>query len=907
MWFAPLHPKSKARKPERDSAQKEASVIILVGAPKKSILWSWLWDLRKTSGDHGVGAELNHTRVVEEVFSETCNTAPRHETRPSIAVAAPKDAQMAAPVAAPANPQMNGVATEPGNVDKTSDAQQDPAPATRSDPVPAESGRPAVRQFEHSRQPANSVPAQGSAFGADTSAARTPATETEATATAAAGLAHILDVTMIRGPMERLRSLDPASSAQLRADPSATFEPADNVKCQTLAGLLMTYWPKLYKGRIPMFGVCLVHVTDETFSPPKSLGTCICIRGYISDDEIKRIHAVLSQKSVRSHYAPLRVCYLRAPGGFVAKEVKERTSITHRPAGDWTLSGGLVRTENGDDSWETTIGGLIMVGDTYYLMTSSDHRQAAASGSLGTPTWNAGEGGGPSTSSFETLVDANFDDDVEQALVIGATRPEEEGTGPPIRASQTDEPLLLPDVTSVVGDGPSSCHWRLISATPSLRLPNLPSTSIPPDLSGPNPIDKYIEDYEPPQGGPQVTINAGVSGVGTGSLVGNPSYLVSTGGVQEVWAIQLHGGFRLQQGDSGSWVLSHQLRVIGSVIATSDDCAYMVSLLDQVKQIEHRLSAKVTIPKAFDLLANLAHYTFPSDPDRAMVYAHRALSPRALFAYGDSPHRGVPELNHLTLENDRERLAALICTERRLGDTENRHPSSTPNAGNTLAHGHERVHFPVGAQKHDGEALELVSDASYPGAEAAVASGGGRPVPPYLEAWSSRNRYQKAVGTTAATSGAPKQRGTGTVSAWTGATIAIGSRSMATTPGSREPAHPASIADGSTLVGHQSPSLRRPVLIREQSSIGQDLSRAQSEVRNRLTIVVVSECSTSESLPILNPSTKRCLQCKRILSGKITLPFWHIPAPSPFERGGRRGGRVSANSGHIWSSMMASS
>ena len=155
----------------------------------------------------------------------------------------------------------------------------------------------------------------------------------------------------------------------------------------------------------------------------------------------------------------------------------------------------------------------------------------------------------------------------------------------------------------------------------------------------------------------------------------------------------------------------------------------------------------------------------------------------------------------------------------------------------------------MGHRKKDGEAQQLGSEAQDTGAEAAVASGSGGPTRE-PEAWSSTNPYQKAIGTMAATSGAPE--GTGTVSVWTRAATTLKARRMAAALGSRMSAHPASMADRSTLVGHQTPSLRPLDLFREQPSIGEDRSRTKSEVRtSRLTTVVVSKFPAAESLRLL--------------------------------------------------------
>src|SRR4051812_22059604 len=82
--FPPLRRKKKERERERgrDGAQKEAPVI-LVGAPKKSSLSSWIGDYLKTKGDRGTGAEPKSLRMSEAEINEISNTTTCDETQPS--------------------------------------------------------------------------------------------------------------------------------------------------------------------------------------------------------------------------------------------------------------------------------------------------------------------------------------------------------------------------------------------------------------------------------------------------------------------------------------------------------------------------------------------------------------------------------------------------------------------------------------------------------------------------------------------------------------------------------------------------------------------------------------------------------------------------------------------------------
>lgn len=108
----------------------------------------------------------------------------------------------------------------------------------------------------------------------------------------------------------------------------------------------------------------------------------------------------------------------------------------------------------------------------------------------------------------------------------------------------------------------------------------------------------------------------------------------------------------MQRGDSGAWVVDRLSGVVfGHVIASNDCSAYIVPLKDTLSAVSQSAKLKgtgeiISIPPAFDLLANLARAYYivsvgekfkGADAKRALHFASQALSPRALKHSQSSP------------------------------------------------------------------------------------------------------------------------------------------------------------------------------------------------------------------------------------------------------------------------------
>ena len=346
-------------------------------------------------------------------------------------------------------------------------------------------------------------------------------------------------------PLDRVKSFTIKSSLKLRANEAADFSQEDRKRLDRLASILGRDWITLFRGRrMSAFVPCLVSVTDQS-DPLKDLGTYICIKGLGTEREIRIFHLGVSQKAVRYHYAPLKICYDMSLVNFAAAEDSKMGNITDGSFDTReTLCGKILRTKR-EDGTEclTTIGGLININDEYYLMTSSDHKQGPLCSDLSDTT---SDDDTSSVSSGDTLVDEDFDDDMECPIILEPRIDEEtedrEMTSPtpPPKELKPGEQLSI-DVPGILGEEENT-HWRLIPA-PDHLLPNF--ISIPAGIFGPSPVSGYISEHkswEDIQGGSTVAINTSGSRIAAGTIAGHTSYLISNGKVQQVGTIQLQSG-----------------------------------------------------------------------------------------------------------------------------------------------------------------------------------------------------------------------------------------------------------------------------------------------------------------------------------------------------------------------------
>lgn len=107
---------------------------------------------------------------------------------------------------------------------------------------------------------------------------------------------------------ERIRRLQSSTTLKLVVDPSGRFTPENAAKLRQVKAFLSLNTSRLYKKVFfPEVKLSLVALADDS----GQCETLICVEGLATDADIAKFHLVMSQREVRQHYTPLRVCYQR--------------------------------------------------------------------------------------------------------------------------------------------------------------------------------------------------------------------------------------------------------------------------------------------------------------------------------------------------------------------------------------------------------------------------------------------------------------------------------------------------------------------------------------------------------------------------------------------------------------------
>ncbi|KAI1258455.1 hypothetical protein F5Y18DRAFT_444569 [Xylariaceae sp. FL1019] len=436
--------------------------------------------------------------------------------------------------------------------------------------------------------------------------------------------ARLLEVERKLSRLERLKTMTTATSLKLKADYTIRATPEDQSKYKRLMEFLEAESRQLFGGQqFPDFTLNLVTIKDQSdrFCNGE---TFLCVRGLSSNDEITRFHAVISQKTVRIYYSPLRLCYDRSEVEHASTQDSRQYHVKAEH-NRLTLCGATLRTEQAGVSWTATVGGLIEIDNRCYMLTASDH-------GLSRPQPPAEE----NLSSIATLGDNDFDDDVTSALVLQ----DEEKAVMESEALAVEKPLSsatesIPEVPDV--------DWQLVQVHEKGWLPN----QIPAQKPQPNSLQLssderqlwsgYITEYQPLLNASPALIITGHSGLVPGFVIAVPSYLMSKNKVREVWAIQLDAGFNLRKGDSGSWVIDSSRRVLGSITAVSNGYAYMTPFLQTLEEITKALKPRnpICLPQPFGQLLRLANLHSVPDIEAGTNYAEKAMSTQVPYSHSD--------------------------------------------------------------------------------------------------------------------------------------------------------------------------------------------------------------------------------------------------------------------------------
>jgi hypothetical protein len=333
--------------------------------------------------------------------------------------------------------------------------------------------------------------------------------------------------------LERVKRLKLVSSNIVNAREVPTTD-RDKEKLRTFSSFVSSAnQPTLFGRQLPQCHRYLVQI-DESHFGGKPVQTYICIEGLTEVADIRDFHAVMSQRIYRKYYEPWKLCFKKCEVTPQAS-LWEQTYHICTDSDEDTLCGALINTEMNGEGWISTIGGLVEVDGALFALTTSH-----------LPYKPEPEGSGTSlTSPIETLVENDFADDVEPALVIVF---EDRDHSPPNTEMDQTKANRIPvifwpniDATTVAEEGDD---WRLIPVTNEYKLPNyVRSTQLEmlDDIAvGASQLPKkYITDCSNSPSSAPVIVKAGVTGDQVGVVSLNSSFLDGKEGSQEVWVVHL--------------------------------------------------------------------------------------------------------------------------------------------------------------------------------------------------------------------------------------------------------------------------------------------------------------------------------------------------------------------------------
>ncbi|KAF2993645.1 hypothetical protein E8E14_000795 [Neopestalotiopsis sp. 37M] len=470
---------------------------------------------------------------------------------------------------------------------------------------------------------------------------------------------------------------------------------------------------ELFGKEMPRIMCSLVQVIAGDSSPENY----ICIRGLASHADITKFHYVMSKYRYKQLYEPLKLCYVTAKINKVGLDEphivasssqntaasqtnmarsKQITSLSpviesaeprlgyhlhYRPLFlDETYTGALFQSLVDGQPWVSTLGGVIEIDDSIYIM-ACEHAPTSFE---------------PSTNNI-SLADTLLEEDYKGATFSG-TGIQANTEGPLVFATaEFCEGLDVPDEPEVNDTLPSideewkrlgldgnvvvGLEWCLFPVQGHLMLPNFIEESIEEAGNLYQRKRHYLDQISEPQGGHTARIATNSVTQPSGIVLPNSSFIVGGGTDEliEVCTVLLDNGHSIQKGDSGSWVVDTSepvhYKVIGTTIATSEDEAYFVRIIDQFHEMEKSLGARESakLAPSFGALINCANLAFLKDDMKSDYLIDEALSPyvleqfhngwfltglRSFLAeYGNLEQHGEPRekysgLNHRTTLRD---------------------------------------------------------------------------------------------------------------------------------------------------------------------------------------------------------------------------------------------------------------
>jgi hypothetical protein len=203
---------------------------------------------------------------------------------------------------------------------------------------------------------------------------------------------------------EKLRHLQFTSKLNLVADFQPEFTNLDEKKVYDGKTTKLTKYfhenaPLWVHEGTPKVGMFLVSVTGSAAAEATPY---ICVKGLRTHKQIEYFHKRLSTRSARATYHPLRLCY---DTSFLSRVAAQDGYHLQIEPSDSTLCGNLLRTRIGPQIQISTIGGLVEVdGQLLAITTAHKPEDTQALEDI--------------SQTLDTLDPNDFDDDVEQALVV---------------------------------------------------------------------------------------------------------------------------------------------------------------------------------------------------------------------------------------------------------------------------------------------------------------------------------------------------------------------------------------------------------------------------------------------------------------------------------------------------------
>ena len=440
----------------------------------------------------------------------------------------------------------------------------------------------------------------------------------------------LLEVEVRLTARQKFQKLAFGSALGLRADRMGDFTEQETEtlgQFQTAYDANRTAW---FRGkRVPslIFELVALRSADAGAASGGKPETSICVRGLSSDDDIRKFHEVMSKSAIRRLYSGMRLSYDKTLIRRPAREIDEEYDHLPSSFGE-TLCGTRISTRReGHADWSSTIGGILQVDGKLYAVTSShkpdDNDVASTTVSLS------------NESSPSTLVDDDYDDDVEPALVLDLPyleKPLDHGKTAATRGVALETPSYFwPTLTTCGQTLEEGDDLRLIRLSSNHCFPNsLPRKTEHTSAANGTTYITELSNIKPSR--KRVSILAGFSGLCRGTLLSSPAFFSIHGAAPaEVWTVVLDDNTALQKGDSGSWAVDDDGRWVGTVTAISGGDAYLLPAHLQVQQIQAQLHHPVTLPSPLKCYIQLAaDQSIPND--LADSFASMALTPDVLIA-----------------------------------------------------------------------------------------------------------------------------------------------------------------------------------------------------------------------------------------------------------------------------------